>query len=135
MSSAPANAALLLTLPASEQMLSPEEEVLQLFDSSRDGLLRYALSFGISLHDAEDVVQEMFLALFRHVRGGGSRANLQGWAFRVTHNLALKRRMRVHTEIKRNEDDVILAEKHPDSAPTPERHVLLEEQQQRLLAV
>jgi RNA polymerase sigma-70 factor (ECF subfamily) len=75
-----------------------EEEVLDLHDQLRVRLLRYAVSLGLNGHDAEDVIQEVFLALFRHLRAGRSRANLAGWAFRVTHNLSLKKRIRYRAE-------------------------------------
>src|SRR5580704_376389 len=67
-----------------------EREVMDLFDQFRDPLLRYALSFGIPVHDAEEVVQDVFLSLFRHLQLRSSRKNLRGWLFRVDHNLALK---------------------------------------------
>jgi RNA polymerase sigma-70 factor, ECF subfamily len=69
-----------------------ECEVINLFDQFRDPLLRYALSFGLHLHDAEEVTQDVFLALFRHLQRGKSRRNLRGWIFCVAHNLALKQR-------------------------------------------
>src|SRR5580700_9798518 len=69
-----------------------ELEILTLYDSLRLPLLRYSVSFGISVADGEDIIQETFLALFDHLRKDRSRANLRGWIFRVTHNLALKRR-------------------------------------------
>lgn len=74
-----------------------EEEVLSLFDKFRDPLLRYVCAFGLPVGEGEDLVQEVFLALFRHLRGSGARTNLQGWLFRVAHNLALKR----HAEQRR----------------------------------
>src|SRR5262249_29120531 len=40
----------------------------------------------------EDVVQEVFVSLFHHLRLGRSRRNLRAWVFRVGHNLALKQR-------------------------------------------
>ena len=67
-----------------------EREVMELFEQFRTPLLRYTLSFEIPLHDAEEVVQETFLSLFRHLQRGRSRRNLRGWIFRVAHNLALK---------------------------------------------
>ena len=67
-----------------------EDEVIQLFDQMHGPLLRYVLAIGVSAADAEEVIQEVFLALFRHLRGGKSRQNLRGWLFRVAHNLALK---------------------------------------------
>src|SRR5271170_2607218 len=70
----------------------PENEraVMELFEQFRNPLLRYALSFGVPVHDAEEIIQEVFLALFRHLQSGRSRKNLRGWIFRVAHNLALK---------------------------------------------
>src|ERR1700727_1517321 len=68
-----------------------EREVMELFEQFRNPLLRYALSFGIPMHDAEEVIQEVFLSLFRHLQLRRSRRNLRGWIFRVAHNLALKK--------------------------------------------
>jgi len=71
------------------------EEVIGFFDQLRAPLLRYVLTFGLAGHDAEDVVQETFLALFQHLRNGKPRDNLKAWVFRVSHNLALKQRLRI----------------------------------------
>ena len=69
-----------------------ESEVIGLFDQHRHGLLRYILSLGLSRQDGEEITQEVFLQLFLHLRLGRPRDNLQGWIFRVGHNLALKQR-------------------------------------------
>ncbi len=69
-----------------------EQEVVDLFDQLRARLLRYTFNFGLPVQDGEEIVQEVFLALFRHLQQGKSRENLRGWVFRVAHNLALKRR-------------------------------------------
>ena len=71
------------SLPTTSEV---EAEVLALFDEFRDPLLRYACAFGLSLSDGEDLVQDVFLALFTHLRDNRSRSNLQGWLFRVAHN-------------------------------------------------
>lgn len=72
-----------------------ELEVAGLFDQNRGPLLRYLSSFGLGAQDAEEVVQEVFLALFLHLRKGKPRTNLQAWIFRVAHNLGLRRCMAV----------------------------------------
>ncbi len=72
-----------------------EQEVTAWFLELREPLLRYTLSLGLSLADGEDIAQEVFLALFRHLRAGKPRDNLRGWIFRVAHNLALRRRMAI----------------------------------------
>lgn len=69
-----------------------EEEVVALFDALREPLLRYLAGLGLPVADGEEIVQEVFLSLFQHLRRGGGRANLRGWVFRVGHNLGLKRR-------------------------------------------
>src|SRR5271163_2015824 len=69
-----------------------EEEVIHLFGMFRNPLLRYVISLGLSRHDGEEIIQEVFLALFRHLQLERSRQNLRGWIFRVAHNLALKQR-------------------------------------------
>ena len=109
-----------------------EEEVLNLFDLLRFRLQRYALSFGISMSDGEDVVQETFLALFRHLQQRGSRENLHGWLFQVTHNLALRRRMKAAREFT----GLTLEEAEKfDSAPNPEECMLVGERHVRLQSV
>jgi RNA polymerase sigma-70 factor (ECF subfamily) len=112
-----------------------EEEVVAHFDSLREPLLRYLLSFGLSLPDSEEVVQEVFLALFQHLRRDGSRANLRGWIFRVGHNLGLRRRSRS----LRGADDGTTGQNAsdglPDPAPDPEEQFLRSESHRRMQAV
>lgn len=69
-----------------------DEEMVALFDRTRDRLLRYSMSLGLTLCDGEEIIQEAFLALFHHLRRGRPKDNLRAWIFQVTHNLALKRR-------------------------------------------
>ena len=67
------------------------DEVVGLFGELRAPLLRYLSSLGLSVSDGEDVVQDVFLALFRHLAEGKPRDNLHGWLFRVARNSGLKR--------------------------------------------
>lgn len=136
MSSFAANSAIGLPLWAAERRV-PEEglaeaEILSLFDLMRLRLLRYAVSFGISVHDGEDVVQETFLALFHHLRRRRSHDNLHGWLFQVTHNLALKKRLKTMRETTDHLSDV---SEQSDPEPNPEQCVLAGERQVRLQSV
>ncbi len=67
------------------------DEVLRLFGELRTPVLRYLHTLGLPVSDGEDVVQEAFLALFRHLQQEKPRDNLHGWVFRVSRNIALKR--------------------------------------------
>ncbi|WP_263409776.1 RNA polymerase sigma factor [Terriglobus tenax] len=109
-----------------------ETEVLALFDLHHAGLLRYAVSFGIAVQDAEDVVQETFFALFRHLLDERPQDNLRSWLFRVTHNLALKRRGAHRHEVAGAEDVPLEC---TDPAPGPEDALLFTERQLRLRRV
>ncbi len=111
-----------------------EEEVVALFDQFRDPLLRYLSSCGLSLPDSEEVIQESFLALFRHLLSGKSREKLPSWLFRVAHNLALKRRNRAHKDsearVEASAENLAI-----DPCPNPEDQLVNSQTQQRLLAV
>lgn len=108
-----------------------EDDVVELFDQQRDRLLRYLLSFGLPVQDGEEIVQEVFLFLFRHLKQGKSRRNLRGWIFRVAHNLALKRRTRKFSA----SHDPLHENLFVDPRPSPEDQMASSEQHQRLLAV
>mgnify|MGYP003487913716 CR=1 FL=1 len=77
-----------------EAAVSLESEVTALFDQYRNPLFRFLLSLGLPVADVEETIQEVFLALFKHLRAGKPRDNLRAWLFQVGHNLALKLRQR-----------------------------------------
>jgi len=137
-----------LVLPAildlgSGDPVEAEAEVLALFDECGAPLLRYVGAFGVSAHDTEDVVQDVFLSLFRHVQLGRPRTNLRGWLFRVAHNLALKHRLRTRKRHVTEGTDVAdlpdrAGARNADGLTTtanPEQQLASRQRQQRLLAV
>lgn len=65
--------------------------VLRLYDECAPGMRRYVRSLSVPADSVEDIVQEAFLELFRHVCAGRSQENLPGWLFRVARNAAFKR--------------------------------------------
>jgi len=107
-----------------------EEEVSVLFATHRLPLLRYLLSLGVPVAVGEEVVQEVFLALFRHLRQGKPRENLRGWIFRVGHNLGLRERLR-----SARRPYVHLDESAACPAPNPEQSATASQRQRRLLAI
>jgi RNA polymerase sigma-70 factor (ECF subfamily) len=109
-----------------------EAEVLAIFDLHHASLLRYAISFGIAVQDGEDIVQETFLALFRHLLEEKPQDNLRSWLFRVTHNLALKRRGAHRREVSEAEN---ISLERTDPAPGPEETLLFSERKLHLSRV
>ena len=130
-----ASVAVPLTLGSSAKPSRIEAEVMESFEEFRDPLLRYSLSLGLTVHDAEEVIQEVFLALLRHLQLGRSRRNLRGWLFRVAHNLALKQRLANRTLSQRNVLDTRIAEEQIAATPSPEEEVSTAQRRHRLLAV
>jgi RNA polymerase sigma-70 factor (ECF subfamily) len=114
-----------------------ELEIVDLFDRLRGPILRYALSFGLPLPDGEEVLQDTFLALYRHLSGGKSRDELRGWLFRVTHNLSLKRRL----AMSRRPGEPAASDAEGESArvadpqPNPEVQFAFRQRQGRLRSV
>lgn len=111
---------------------SLEAEVIELFDQFRQRLLRYLLSLGLPAADGEEVVQEVFLALFRHLQHGKSRSNLRAWVFQVAHNLGLKQRTR-----RRRSDapEAILPDCLVDRSPNPEDQAAGNQRRAHLLKI
>jgi RNA polymerase sigma-70 factor (ECF subfamily) len=112
-----------------------EDEVVVLFDQLRNRLFRYVLSLGVYAHEGEDITQEVFLSLFRHLQLGRSRSNLRGWVFRVAHNLALKQRNKNQRQRARMEPDGSVVEIQLDPATNPEEQLAEIQRQRRLLAI
>jgi RNA polymerase sigma-70 factor (ECF subfamily) len=126
--------------PAEGTALKPtplEEEVVALFDQMQDRLLRYLLSSGVPVHDGEEIVQEVFLALFQHLQRGKSRRNLRAWLFQVAHNLSVKR----YLANRRDRQNLVDLGEAPaedsfiDRNPNPEDQLASNQSQARLQSV
>jgi len=101
----------------------------------RNPVLRYLMGIGLPVEDAEEIVQEVFLALFQHLRAGKPRSNLRGWVFRVAHNLGLKRRGTAARAGLTNAAAGDESSAITDPTPNPEDQMANAQRQARLLAV
>jgi RNA polymerase sigma-70 factor (ECF subfamily) len=110
------------------------EEIAGIFDVLREPLLRYLWTFGLEVPDGEEVLQEVFLALFRHRERGKPVDNVRGWLFRVAHNLALRRRDRTR-RCAETQMDAGSEQRTVDPAPNPEDQLANRQTRRRVLAV
>jgi RNA polymerase sigma-70 factor (ECF subfamily) len=104
-------------------------EVTALYRELREPLLRYLVCLGLTRDEAQDVVQDTFLSLHRHLASGRAQDNIRGWVFRVAHNRARNRQGSYHRRFAEPLDrqlEAILDE------TTPER-VILEKEKFRCL--
>lgn len=81
--------ALTREIQADQTGQSREEVVSALYETLRPSLLTYAYHLGISVRDAEDLVQIAFLQLFDHLSYRSDIRNPRGWIFRAVHSLVL----------------------------------------------
>jgi RNA polymerase sigma-70 factor (ECF subfamily) len=113
-----------------------QDEVLALFDDCAPGLRRYVRTFGLSAEATDDVVQDVFLALFRHLQLGRPRSNLKGWLFQVAHNLALKERHRMRRrQFAEGDWDGDAADRLVDPAAGAEERLARDDRSRHLRAV
>lgn len=92
------------------------------------------LSFGLAAADGEEIIQEAFLALVKHIQHGRSRRNLRGWLFRVTHNQSLKHLAGNVRRYDAGDSSSSDADVHPDPSLNPEEQATFNQRQTRLLA-
>jgi RNA polymerase sigma-70 factor (ECF subfamily) len=131
-----------VALPRLAAALAPQphgspagDEVIRLFDRYRNPLARYLFGFGLAVADTEEIIQEAFLLLFEHLRAGKPRDNLQGWLFRVAHNLALKRLREARRTSARAGDLQVCDDRVVDPSPNPEDQAAHRQRSARVRAV
>jgi RNA polymerase sigma-70 factor (ECF subfamily) len=104
-------------------------EATTLYRELRKPLVRYLMRLGLSTDEAQDVVQDAFVSLQRHLTAGGSQENIRSWLYRVAHNQARNRQNSYDRRFSApldGEIDTILDE------ATPERAVLEKEKFRQL---
>jgi RNA polymerase sigma-70 factor (ECF subfamily) len=110
-----------------------EQKIVQLYDALRPPLYRYLINIGVYPQDVEEIVQETFLRLYRHMRSGGNEDNLRSWIFQVAHNLAVnvrKSRFRVIEITPEFWEHFV--QSTPDRVPGPEEQFLQKERLRRI---
>ena len=118
---------------SSRKAEGPEHRIVHLYDTLRPSLYRYLINIGLYPQDVEEVIQETFLRLYRHIRNGGNEDNLRAWIYQVAHNLSAnfhksRRRLVENTpELWEQLSKSIL-----DEAPSPEELLLRKEQHFRI---
>ena len=134
-----------LDLPLS-RLASDACESTTLYQELRKPLLRYLAGLGLSPDEAQDVVQDAFLSLHkhleprlaqrkgepeapRHLAGGGSQQNIRSWLFRVAHNRA-RNHQRSYSQRMREPLDAVFDAASRDA--TPEQAALEREKFRRM---
>lgn len=78
-----------LLLDLKYRTLKLEQKVTQLFETLREPVYRYLVATFSNPAEAEEITQEAFLRLYRHLHSGQAINDVRSWIFRVAHNLAV----------------------------------------------
>jgi RNA polymerase sigma-70 factor, ECF subfamily len=111
------------------RLAAGSSEVTTLYRELREPLLRYLVCLGLTSDEAQDVVQDAFLSLQRHLASQGKQENIRGWLFRVAHNQARNRQTSYHRRFGESLEGEM--DFQADQA-TPEQRVLENEKLRRL---
>jgi RNA polymerase sigma-70 factor, ECF subfamily len=112
------------------RLAAGSSEVTNLYRELRKPLLRYLICLGLTRDEAQDVVQDAFVSLQRHLSSGGDQENIRGWLFRVAHNQARNRQ----TSYDRRFGEALDGKKDLQANDTTPEEVVLEKEKFRRLA-
>src|SRR5579864_285605 len=64
------------------------QPLVELYDELRPSLFGYLVCLGLMPQEADDIIQDAFVQLFRGLRSGSGIRNPRSWVFRVARNLS-----------------------------------------------
>jgi RNA polymerase sigma-70 factor, ECF subfamily len=115
--------------------LKLEERITQMYDELHDPVYRYLVCRSASPVDADDIIQETFLRLYRHLNAGGREDNMRSWVFRVAHNININElKRRKHLFANPSDELPALEMSQADPTPGPEELFLRREKISRIHA-
>jgi len=118
------------------QALAGDEDALErLLVLHESRVLRLLRLLGVRHEDREDVAQEVFLRVFRHLGGFRPGRSFRGWLYRITVNAAHDHRNTLQRRAGREELGWEGSADHrPDVAPGPEETAATRDRVKRLEA-
>jgi RNA polymerase sigma-70 factor (ECF subfamily) len=76
-------------LSVRREIVTTDQRVTELFEAMRESVYRYLVMVFGNPSEAEEITQEAFLRLLRHLQSGRVVDHVRPWIFRVAHNLAV----------------------------------------------
>lgn len=105
--------------------LSGEEEALErLIGRNVDMVYNFVYRFVGNTGDAEDITQEVFVKVWRHMKDFHGGATFKTWLFTIAHRTAIdwmrKRKRIVFSDVESPDELYTFAETIPDDEPLPD---------------
>lgn len=114
---------------------SYRERVIRLFREIKTPLYSYLVCIGVKPHEADDIVQEAFLRLYRQLSSGLRIDEPRAWIFRVARNVSLnvqRVERRLVSESDLDPKDDLRLQQRCDAGQNPEELYLKRETMRRL---
>ncbi len=110
-----------------------ERAFVQLINHYKDMVIRLAYGFLQDYQEAEDIMQEVFVAVYENIIHFRKESNLKTWIYRITINKSInqKRKMKWKNMVNRIEDYFFYVNKITDSS-SPQKILLQNEQSQAI---
>jgi RNA polymerase sigma-70 factor (ECF subfamily) len=106
--------------------------VSEVYEEHYGGLFRHLVLSGSTAAEADDLIQEGFLRLFRHLGSGQSVDNPRWWLLRVMHNLRIDEIRKHKRELTLDQTEFSsLIDQLRAEGPDAEAQFIAQEQQER----
>jgi RNA polymerase sigma-70 factor (ECF subfamily) len=104
-----------------------------LYEEYHSGLFRHLILSGSTAAEADDLIQEGFLRLFRHLGSGRQVDNPRSWLIRVVHNLRIDEIRKHKREFAMDRPEFeFMVEQLRTEGPDAEAQIIAREQQARI---
>jgi len=103
------------------------QDIMNIVLPFKNKLYRFALRLVSNTHDAEEIVQDLLIKIWKKKEDFAKIENKEAWCMTVTRNLSydrLRKRKRVHQEIETQydlKDNMVTADVHLEQKETLER--------------
>ena len=106
-------------------------QIVALYDEIRPSLYNNLVFLGFDPDGADDVIQEAFLGLVRHLENGRTIENMRGWIFRATYSLSVNAHRQQRKIGLRGAEAETFIGQLPATDPNPEQAYLSQERMRR----
>jgi RNA polymerase sigma-70 factor, ECF subfamily len=102
--------------PSAAAAVDPATETARLYRDYGAAVARWATKLARSAHEAEDIVQEVFLVVHRRLGELTELRSPSSWLFRITENIV---RRRWRNQLRSGRSRVGMMEQAPETVPSP----------------
>jgi len=110
-----------------------DKPIVELYDELRPSLFGYLVCLGLMPQEADDIIQDAFVQLFRVLLSGSRIHNPRSWVFRVARNMSLNLQKRERRMVSVSDEQPMARLIGKQTAVGPEE-IYLRKERLRVLA-